>query len=261
MRLATRVFIRNFVLMDHYLRTITDFSAEISKSIPITAEALVANVCRLCTEKCCIYIYLPHASRLPNHHTLATIHIDVDQLLHGSAKIIRRLRGIHGLGLRIYGRQTVAARIDKRTAMDFQDEHHINDAFPGKYRFGLYRHGELVSIAVFSGGRLMRAEGEGYRSFELIRFCHKGDVLVVGGLSKLLNAFIKAFNPQDIMTYADLDWTQESSLATIGFVGVSCLMPQTFYVVNGVRQSRIGVSEKADYSITNKGSLKLKLIL
>lgn len=248
--------------MNVYRESITDFGAELSKYIILSAPSIEAEgVYKIETNRCCIYIYLPQALRRENAKNLPTIHIDVDQIINCSTKLIKRLKGLHGLGSRIYARQTVVARIDKKTTMDFLEEHHLNDAFPGKYRFGLFYNGELVSVAVFSGGRLMREEGEGHRSFELIRFCHKGDSLVVGGLSKLLKSFVKSFDPQDIMTYADLDWTEESSLDVIGFKPISRTIAQQFYIVNGMRKSRLTEEDKEYYTVINKGSLKLKLLL
>ncbi|ULT28536.1 hypothetical protein KUH03_19615 [Sphingobacterium sp. E70] len=87
----------------------------------------------------------------------------------------------------------------------FLVEHHLQTALPGKYRYGLYEQGELVSIAVFSGGRRMNDKNEEYRSFELLRFCNKSGYNVIGGLSKLITAFAKDFHPGDIMTYTDRD--------------------------------------------------------
>lgn len=234
---------------------------ELSASIDIIESIQLDNMHKLLTHKYCIYIYLLGSSRQENNANLATIHIDIDQVCNDSSKLIKRIRGLHGLGERVYARQTVVARVDKKIALSFLEEHHLNMAFPGKYRYGLYLKGELVSVAVFSGGRHLRDFGDEYRSFELIRFCHKGDLLVVGGLSKLISAFVKDFNPQDIMTYADLDWTQESSLEAVGFAVTAKTEPQEFYIVNGERKSRLSEHDIAYYTIQNKGSLKLKLIL
>lgn len=247
--------------MSSYVNSISKFVAILAQSMEVTPGNHQDGIHQFLTPKYCIYIYLPGAERLANSTSLPTIHIDIDQIEGQSDLLIQRLRGLHGVGKRIFARQTVVARIDKKVTLNFQDEHHLLISLPGKYRYGLFHHGELVSIAVFSGGRLMREEKEGHRSFELIRFCHKEDTLVVGGLSKLLKAFIKDFNPQDIMTYADLDWTNESSLETIGFKEINTLLPQTFYVVNGSRQVNKPQDDDGYYAIKNKGSLKLKLIL
>ena len=145
------------------------------------------------------------------------ISISQEQLVQQFVKIRNRLKVLSGKAQKIYARETVLARIDKKQTLEFQEEHHLQIALPGKYRYGLYYKGELVSIAIFSGGRKMHEKPLDYRSFELLRFCQKSDHLVIGGLSKLLKAFIKDFNANDIMTYVDLDWSQDSSLKKLGF--------------------------------------------
>lgn len=247
--------------MVSYREEILDFVTELAKSVDVLSTDFNDDVCVFKTNKYFINIYLPHSSRIMSDTLQAVIHLDIDQIISSKRKIIQRIVGLHGLGERIYARQTVVARVDKKNTINFLEEHHINLSMPGKYRYGLFYKGELVSIAVFSGGRLMRDLGEGYRSFELIRFCHKGSVLVVGGLSKLLKSFIKDFVPQDIMTYVDLDWTKDSSLETIGFEVVGKIDPLSFYIKDNIRYSVSTDQLSPDYLIKNNGSLKLKLTL
>lgn len=172
------------------------------------------------------------------------ISINEGQLNYEFEKIKNRLKVLSGKAKKIYARQTVLARIDKSQAMEFQQEHHLQVAMPGKYRYGLYLKGELVSIAIFSGGRKMRNQKDDYRSFELIRFCHKSDYLVIGGISKLIKGFIDDFHPGDIMTYVDKDWSQDSSLKTIGFEEKGEKAGGEFWVSSGIQ-----------YPISNKAAL------
>ncbi len=184
-------------------------------------------------------------------------------------KIKNRIKALSGKAVKIYARETVLARIDKKQALAFQEEHHLQIVLPGKYRYGLFYQGELVSVAVFSGGRKMRDYAEEYRSFELLRFCHKSDHIVIGGLSKLIKAFKKDFNPDDIMTYVDMDWAQDSSLKAIGFEERGMRKGETFWVSEGI-QYIIGKEEElleiADnhpngYLYRNLGSIKLVMSL
>lgn len=247
--------------MDKYVESIRRFVAQLNKSVDFIEGSKLTGIYTFYSSHSCIYIYLPGTSRLHNHPNLKTIHIDIDIIQHSSQKLLNRIVGLHGCGQKIFARQTVVARIDKKMALGFLDEHHLQTPLPGKYRYGLFQNGELVSIAVFGGARLMRQVAEGHRSFELLRFCHKGSTLVVGGLSKLIKAFINDFNPQDIMTYADLDWTEESSLGCVGFQAIGKLSPQIFYLVNGIRQKGVPEIGETHHILRNRGSLKLKLIL
>lgn len=216
-----------------------------------------------------IYVYLPKTiNRLPSRNS-RTIHIDYDQLLTDFDKICARLTTLYGKGEVIYARKTVVARVDKRNSLAFVKEHHLQMPLAGKYRYGLFHEGELVSIAIFSGGRHMRDKHEDYRSFELIRFCHKSGYRIVGGLSKLLKAFTRDFRPNDIMTYVDRDWSQDSSLRTLGFEERGTIPPQPYWITEENRRI-IKAGEEGEnlleknpngYLSHNSGSTKLVLTL
>ncbi len=254
-------YFSNFTQMDSHGEEIDLFLREIQQQIllPMRIDR-TGQVPAIVVKDLCIYLYPPYTSRRENVAALQTIHIDVDQIRSSSQKIINRLKGMLGLGTKVYARNTVVARIDKKVAMEFQEEHHLQVALPGKYRYGLYHEGELVSIAIFSGGRRMSGQSDDYRSFELLRFCHKGAYTAIGGISKLIRQFALDFRPSDIMTYADLDWCQQSSLERIGFRPETVKSPQTFYIDNGERHYIQGPQGKG-YTVQNSGSLKLKLIL
>lgn len=198
-----------------------------------------------------------------------TIHITEAQLQRHAKKIYNRLNVQAGKATKVYARHTVVARVDKKVTLDFLSEHHLQIAMPGKYRYGLFHAGELISIAVFSGGRKMYDKAEDYRSFELIRFCHKSDIVVIGGLSKLLQAFTKDFNPGDIMTYVDTDWTQNSSLLKIGFQAEKTIPAQRFWIADNKQITILNDQELATakqfypdgYLHYNSGSTKLVLSL
>ncbi|MGE8243711.1 MAG: hypothetical protein ACN6PD_13590 [Sphingobacterium sp.] len=176
-----------------------------------------------------IFIY-PNERFLRYHTPEYGIHIDEDQLAQKFDLIVQRIVAKSKNNRRIYARKTVVARIDKKVTQQFLVEHHLQSALPGKYRYGLYDQGELVSIAVFSGGRRMNDKSEEYRSFELLRFCNKSGYNVIGGLSKLIKAFSKDFHPGDIMTYTDRDWSQHSSLEKIGFTTKEITASINFWV-------------------------------
>src|SRR5690606_32184025 len=53
------------------------------------------------------------------------IHINAEQFLRDSPKILNRLRVMAGKAIKIYARQTVLTRIDKQLAMEFQIENHL----------------------------------------------------------------------------------------------------------------------------------------
>lgn len=247
--------------MKQYLHYIEEFVAQLKQHLPVQEVLYAELYASISTEKLQVKIYYPGSARVQDLSTnIPQIHIDIDLIIHQAQKVLYRLRGLHGVGSRIYARKTIVARLDKRVTIDFLKEYHLQSPLPGKYRYGLYDQGELVSVAVFSGGRIMKDIAEDYRSFELVRFCHKADTLVVGGISKLIKAFAADFYPQDIMTYADKDWCTDSSLECIGFEKIGEIGPIKHAIIAGNRITTKLDLAAVDYFVENLGSIKLKLV-
>lgn len=196
------------------------------------------------------------------------IHLDQDVWIRSAALVVSRLKVRIGQGERLYARKGVVARVDKKAAVDFQREHHLQQAIAGKYRYGLFIDGELSALMVFSGGRLMR-HTEGFRSFECLRFCTKQGTVVVGAFSRLMAFFIKEFKPDDIMTYVDRDWSDGEKFARMGFEVAGQTQAQRFWVhqrsfariTEKEYASLPEVEQKAWYPVSNSGSLKMVSVL
>ncbi|HYH55043.1 MAG TPA: hypothetical protein VD772_00440 [Anseongella sp.] len=202
---------------------------------------------------------------------LRLVHIWEDQWKRQRQIVLPRLGSMLGQSLRIHGRETLAGKVDAATARRFFGENHLLVPLSGRHRFGLFYKQELVSLAAFSGARIMKSKSPAYRSFELLRFCHAGSRLVVGGLSKLLAAFAETFHPEDIMTYIDLDWSEGGAFLNTGFLPSGKTPPQVFWInpEEGIRyypgRLPAGLGEAAPeqlqeagyFRIYNCGSLKL----
>ena len=159
-----------------------------------------------------------------------------------------RILSILGYLHRIPGRLTKVRRIDKSTAISFLESNHLQAAVSSKIQYGLYlpksyfrilegRIGFdtsaeelLVGVATFAGGRVFAIGDATYRSFEMIRFCNVLNCVVVGGLNKLLASFCKDFHPGDVMTYADLEWSDGVSYEKLGFEKINFKAPIPFWL-------------------------------
>lgn len=196
---------------------------------------------------------------------LRTIHLDEDVWRRTPQIVLGRIKYFMGNAERVFARKTKLIKLNKEQALEFQRVHHMQVALPGKYRLGLCYKNELVSVAVFSGMRKMHAEGDAYRSVELIRSCHKSGYVVVGGLSKLLKAFADVHQPNDIMTYVDRDWSDAARYEALGFWRVG-EFPPTRFIVDVDRAKRTHISMHArisgegimhnEYIVQNLGSIK-----
>ena len=141
-----------------------------------------------------------------------------------------RILALLGQSKRIHGRKTQVRRIDKATADFFLETNHLQGSVLGKVRYGLFLQDDLVAVASFSGARKCVRGGQVYRSFELLRFANKCHHTVVGGLDKLIQHFITNHQPDDLMTYADRDWSDGRGYRKIGFVGSEITDPQYFWL-------------------------------
>jgi hypothetical protein len=163
-----------------------------------------------------------------------------------------RLRALLGQTHRVPARLTEVRRIDKPTLDAFLEHNHLQTTTTAKYKYGLFlpeRHFSKVkwynhppddkrglnaemplAVASFSGLKNIPREGQIYRSAELIRFCNLLNFTIVGGLDKLLKNFVKEVQPDDIMTYADRDWSSGGSYEKLGFEFVEAITPQQFWI-------------------------------
>jgi len=189
-----------------------------------------------------------------------------------------RLEALLGISQRIPGRLTVVRRIDKQTASGFLNKNHLQGSVSSKTQYGLYLPKKyyrvlnqevfkslpveelLVAVATFSHPRIFRRDEESYRSYEMIRFANLVCSTVVGGVNKLISAFVSDFHPGDLMTYADLEWSEGTSYARLGFESISDTGPIGFWLdpvsLNRVSKKTSGSTVGNQVSVFNLGSRK-----
>ena len=153
-----------------------------------------------------------------------------------------------------YARNCEVRRIEKAEAQAFLNENHSYGYAACRYRYGLFlkRHtghiaeelrsldsarddkteirdgreirqdgngqiGKLIAVATFSNARRWIKDGKEISSYEWTRYASLPDMRVSGGMGKLLKAFIKDVQPDDIMSYADLEWSEGTVYEQLGF--------------------------------------------
>ena len=77
--------------------------------------------------------------------------------------------------------------------------------------------GMLVAVATFSNARKWVKGGKEIRSYEWTRYASLPGLRVSGGMGKMLKAFINEVHPDDIMSYADLEWSEGTVYSQLGF--------------------------------------------
>jgi len=144
------------------------------------------------------------------------------------------LSTIFDLNVKIYARNCEIRILEKRDSDEFLNENHIQGSCKDKIRLGLYYNNELVSVMTFGKPRFNKQY-----QYELIRFCNKKNLTIIGGASKLFSYFIKTFNPTTIVSYCDKRIFTGNLYEKLNFKFKGNSMPNYYYFKNGGKlQSR-----------------------
>ncbi|GAX13814.1 hypothetical protein FisN_30Lh110 [Fistulifera solaris] len=155
---------------------------------------------------------------------------------------------------RIYARQCRVERISSPQAQAFLQQHHMWSSVAARYSYGLLLNETLVAVATFSSRRRIQRGLKIYRSHELLRFCTQSNVTVLGGCSKLVKAFERDVEPDDIVTVLDRDWTSTRHDNWKGFYSVHTRAPLPLAVREGQRYHLIGASYQIPTNSSKAGS-------
>lgn len=201
----------------------------------------------------------------------------------------------------VYARNCSVRRIDRAVAAAFLAEAHSYGDALSRFRYGLFVDratgekdssvvslpqndndvilkykgvilsgakdlpaGTLVAVAEFSKARRRVIDGESVRTFEWVRYASLPGVRVEGGMGKVLAAFVSDAGPEDVMSYADLEWSDGRAYRELGFRCEAEREPVTF-AVDPRTWRRTALKYVADPSgmlyFRNFGSLKYRLKL
>jgi hypothetical protein len=188
-----------------------------------------------------------------------------------------RLKAMLGISQRIPARMTKVRRIDKLTADQFLNVNHLQHTVSSKIKYGLFLPNQyfrvlnadhqsdralpelLVAVATFSNPRIFKRDEKPFKSYELIRFANLLNTTVVGGFDKLLSFFEEDCKPDDIMTYADLEWSDGTSYKRLGFKPISEKSPISFVLNTETNERYSSLKHNAPANlikICNGGSRK-----
>ncbi len=145
-------------------------------------------------------------------------------------QVISRIHSFLGLNKSFHGRKAKVISLNIADTTRFLNSNHLQGYIKAKYNFGLIADGEIIAAANFSDTRPMKNKGEGYLSAELVRFASKDGLTIVGGLSKLIKHFLNEVKINDLMTYADRDWSLGKGYDKLGFQLTKITEPALLYL-------------------------------
>lgn len=115
--------------------------------------------------------------------------------------------------IKIGARKLKVLPVTSAGAKSFLDMWHVQGNTPAKILLGLWDEEELCAVMTFGPPRYKQTSA----TWELIRFCSRGDMVVMGGASKLFNAFIKQQLPTQVVSYSLNRWGSGAVYETLGF--------------------------------------------
>jgi hypothetical protein len=158
------------------------------------------------------------------------VHLWEDVWLLNQTGVLSRIKSFLGLNQTFHARKAKLIEVASPKASQFLNAYHLQGFVKAKYHFGLLINDEVIAMASFSDLRPMKSKGSQYNSAELVRFASKDGYTVTGGLSKLIKHFLNLKQPNDLMSYADRDWSIGKGYEHLGFELTAITAPAYLYV-------------------------------
>lgn len=186
----------------------------------------------------------------PNYHLNKTldcekqgirlIHIFSDEWNYKRSIVESIIKSKLGLNYRIYARKCSVVEVGVLDKNNFLNANHIQGEDKSGIKLGLQYNGELVCLMTFNKSRF----NKNYE-WELVRFCNKSGLNVVGGFSKLLKAFRNSYNGS-VVSYADRRWSDGGVYLKNGFELIRVNKPAYYYVDRDylIRHNRMKFQKK-----------------
>ena len=185
-------------------------------------------------EYCGEYWHSINSGRPKNYHKdkqlwaskqgIRLIHIWEQEWINKKDLIKSMICSRLGINKRIYARKCIVQELTKSEARLFHELNHINGYVASSINIGLYSNEECIAVMSFAKSRFDRKY-----EYEITRMSFKMGVNVVGGASKLFKYFINTYDPESVMTYADLRFGEGKVYESIGMKFSTRTVPNYYY--------------------------------
>ena len=127
----------------------------------------------------------------------------------------------------VYDYECYIKEIDTDIEKEFLNRHHLQGYASSSIKYGLYSQqgDELISIMTFGASRF-----NNQYQYELIRYCNKPEIRVIGGAEKLFKRFIKDHNPEQIISYCSISKFNGGVYSRLGFDRADRFITEPNYV-------------------------------
>ena len=166
-----------------------------------------------------------------SYHGIKLIHIFENELRDKSEivnSIVKNLLGITTGVSRVYARECEIREVGIKEKNTFLNSNHLQGEDKSTIKLGLYKENKLVSLMTFRKTSRFDKDSD----WEIMRFCNKLNMAVVGGASKLFAHFIKNYEYKQIVTYSDRRYFNGELYTKLGFKFTGFTPPNYYYIVN-----------------------------
>jgi len=130
----------------------------------------------------------------------------------------------------IFARNCTLKTVTKQEADLFFEDNHLLGSANALYRYALFHDEVMVAVGAFSSMRIIQRGTKLCRSAEWVRYATLPHITVTGGMGKVLCAFVAEHHPDDVMSYADKEWSVGASYTKLGFERVGETPVQAYWI-------------------------------
>jgi hypothetical protein len=179
-----------------------------------------------------------HKSKMTNCNAMGIrlITIFEDEWVHSKVLVKQKLSNILGKdqNSRIYARKGIVSIVPAQQKREFLNKYHIQGDGPGSISYALKYEDDIVAVMTF----ISQANGV----YVLNRYATSTNVC--GGFNKLLTHFKRNNNWTEIVSFADLRWSEGGVYKKSGFILDKILPPDYQYVINDTRVHKFNYRHK-----------------
>ena len=174
-----------------------------------------------------------------NKKGIQLIHVFDDEFVFKENLVISRIKSILGIFKDIiYARKCLVKQISRDISKNFLNENHIQGNCNSRYQYGLYYNNELISVMTFGSYRKALGRNSIENEYEMLRFCNKLGYHIPGSASKLFTRFVKDYNPNKVISYADRRWSNGNLYNKLNFHLIRETDPNYWYIIGYKREHR-----------------------
>ena len=183
-------------------------------------------------------------TKLCEEKGIRLVHVFEWEWMENRDKIESLIRSALGESERIYARKCSVVDLTARQARAFCETNHIQGYVGSSIRKGLSLDGELVACMTFGKPRFGSFDG-----VEMLRYCSKSGVNVVGGESRLLRHAMSDYRLKDIISYCNRSKFTGAGYEAIGFKHTRDTPPSYCWVKSSERLSRYQTQMKNEVEV------------